>query len=121
MDKKKLFITILVIQAAVMVYTLSGVMGKLASSHPFLSFSFIAFYALEILILGIYAIVWQQIIKRVDLSVAYANRSLSLLWSLCWSVLFFHEGITWQNVIGAILVIVGVMIVNTDGRGDEHV
>ncbi len=113
-----LLLTAVIIQAAVIFYTLSGVMGKMASAHAFLSFPFIAFYALEILILGIYAIVWQQIIKRVDLSVAYANRSLALLWSLLWSVLLFREGISWQNVIGAGIVIAGVMIVNTD-RGEN--
>ena len=121
-NRKKLFLTVLCIQAAVMFYTLSGVMGKIAAGYPFLSFPFLAFYALEILILGIYAIVWQQIIQRVELSVAYANRSLSLLWSLCWSVLFFHEGISWQNVAGALLVTAGVFIINTgEGEGEKHV
>ena len=121
MKTKGMAITVAVIQLAVIFYTLSGVMGKLASGFAFLSFPFIGYYALEILILGIYAIVWQQIIKRVDLSVAYANRSLALMWSLMWSVVLFHEGITWQNVAGAALVIAGVMIVNTDGgkRGND--
>ena len=119
-EKKKNVLTTLVIQAAVIFFTLSGVMGKFASAHPFLSFPFIGFYALEMMILGIYAVVWQQIIKRVDLSVAYANRSLSLLWSLCWSILFFHVGISPQNIAGAILVIAGVFMVNSDevkGKG----
>ena len=74
----------LFLQLIVIIYTLSGVMGKFASAHPFLSLEFILFYGAEIVILGIYAILWQQIIKRFDLSVAYANRSIALLWSMLW-------------------------------------
>lgn len=110
---------IIFIQMAIIVYTLSGVAGKLASGHPFLSFPFIAFYGLEILILGVYALVWQQIIKKVDLSIAFANRSLSLLWSMLWSACIFHETITLQNMLGIAVVIVGVLLVNTNGKGEQ--
>ena len=79
--KKKLSLKmLLLLQGIVMIYTLSGVAAKFASGTGFLSLKFILFYGLEIFILGIYAILWQQIIKRIDLSVAYANRSLALLW-----------------------------------------
>ena len=71
---------------------------------------------MEILILGFYAIAWQQIIKRCDLSVAYANRSLAILWSLVWTVIFFHESLTVKNIIGVLIVFAGTMIVNSDGE-----
>lgn len=108
--------TIVVLQLVVMIYTLSGVMAKLASGYEALSLPFLFFYGVEILILGIYAIVWQQIIKRCDLSVAYANRSMAILWSLIWTVLFFHEALTLKNIIGVIIVFAGTMIVNSDGE-----
>ena len=71
---------------------------------------------MEILILGFYAIAWQQIIKRCDLSVAYANRSMAILWSLVWTVIFFHESLTVKNIIGVLIVFAGTMIVNSDGE-----
>ena len=111
--------TVLILQLAVLFYTLSSVAGKFASAYSFLSFPFIALYGVEIAILGIYAIVWQQIIKRVDLSIAYTNRSLSLMWSMIWSSLFFREAITVQNVIGVIIIIIGVMIVNGTEKEEE--
>ena len=93
--KKKLSLKmLLLLQGIVMIYTLSGVAAKFASGTGFLYLKFILFYGLEIFILGIYAILWQQIIKRIDLSVAYANRSLALLWSMLWAVLFFQEEIS---------------------------
>lgn len=107
---------ILVLQIVVMIYTLSSVMAKLASGYDALSLPFLFFYGVEILILGIYAIAWQQIIKRCDLSVAYANRSMAILWSLIWTVLFFHEALTIKNIIGVLIVFTGTMIVNSDGE-----
>ena len=63
-----------------------------------------------------YAILWQQMIKRFDLSIAYANRSMAILWSLIWAVVFFHEKITLYNVIGVVIVLAGTMLVNADGE-----
>lgn len=104
----------LVLQCVVLIYTLSGIFAKLASGENFMSWGFILFYGGEICILGIYAVLWQQIIKRVDLSLAYANRAVALLWSMLWAFLFFNEDITIKNIIGVIVVIVGTMIVNSD-------
>lgn len=113
--KKKISVKdILILQGVVIIYTLSGVAAKLASGNGVFSFRFIVFYGLEICILGIYALLWQQIIKRIDLSIAYANRSIALLWSMIWAAVFFHETITIQNIIGVLIVLVGTMIVNSD-------
>lgn len=108
--------TILLLQLVVMIYTLSSVAAKLASGQEPFSFPFLLFYGIEILILGIYALAWQQIIKRCELSVAYANRSMAILWSLIWTVVFFHEALTVKNVIGVLIVFAGTMIVNSDGE-----
>ena len=107
---------ILALQLVVMLYTLSSVVAKMASGQAFLSLPFIVYYGVEILILGFYAIAWQQIIKRCDLSVAYANRSMAILWSLVWTVIFFHEALTVKNIIGVLIVFAGTMIVNSDGE-----
>ncbi|MCI8417961.1 MAG: EamA family transporter [Lachnospiraceae bacterium] len=107
---------ILALQLVVMLYTLSSVAAKLASGEEAFSMAFLLYYGVEILILGIYAIAWQQIIKRCDLSVAYANRSMAILWSLIWTVVFFQESLTKKNIIGVMIVFVGTMIVNRDGE-----
>ena len=105
---------ILMLQAVVVIYTLSSVVAKLATGKELFSFSFFLFYGLEIAILGVYAILWQQMIKRFDLSIAYANRAMALLWSALWAVLLFHEGLGSKQVAGIVLVILGTVIVNTD-------
>ncbi len=115
-EKKVKIKQLVILQAIIMIYTLSSVVAKFASGEEFLTFKFIVFYGLEILILGIYAILWQQIIKKFDLSIAYANKAMSLLWSLLWAILFFKESITVKNVIGVIIVIIGTIIVNSDDK-----
>ncbi len=113
--KKKIKVRqILLLQLIIMIYTLSTVAAKFASAEEFLSFRFIFFYGLEILILGVYAILWQQIIKKFDLSIAYANKAVSLFWSIIWALLFFNEIVTIKNVIGVMIVIIGTMVVNLD-------
>lgn len=105
---------IILIQMAVVLYTFSGIAGKMAAQREFLSLQFILFMGLELFILGCYAIVWQQIIKRFPLSLAYVNRATSVFWSLLWAFLIFQERISWKNILGIIVIFIGIMVVNSD-------
>lgn len=89
-------------------------MSKKASASSGDILRFLFFFGMEFVILGIYALLWQQMIKRFELSVAYANRSMAVFWSMIWAVVFFHDKITVQNVIGVLLVIIGNIIINSD-------
>ena len=114
MNKKHLsWKLLLVLQGAVCLYTVSGIAAKLASNYDFLSVGFILCYGAEIAILGIYAIVWQQIIKRVDISIAYANRAMAIFWSMLWAFLLFREQITLRNLLGVLLIFIGTWVVNS--------
>ena len=105
---------ILILQIVVVIYTLSSVVAKFATGKELFSFSFFLFYGLEIVILGVYAILWQQMIKKFDLSVAYASRAMALLWSAIWAVVLFHEKLDGKQIAGILLVVLGTVIVNTD-------
>ena len=103
-----------------MFYSMSGIASKLAAGEKFLSPKFILYYGVIIGLLGVYAIVWQQIIKRVPLTTAYANRAVTIVWGIIWGVLFFHENVTPLKVIGAVIVIVGVVLFATADEGEEE-
>ena len=105
---------ILMLQGIIIIYTLSGIMSKKASANSAEPVRFMFFVGMDLLFLGIYALLWQQMIKRFELSVAYANRSMAILWSMVWAVVFFHDNITIKNVIGVVLVMIGTLIINTD-------
>lgn len=107
---------ILILQAVVVIYTLSSVVAKFATGQELFSFSFFLFYGLEIVILGVYAILWQQMIKRFDLSVAYANRAMALLWSAVWAIVLFRDTLALKQVLGIAFVVLGTVIVNSDQK-----
>lgn len=117
--KKIRFRQILVLQLVVMIYTFSSIIAKMASGTEPFSLQFILFYGADVAVLGIYALLWQQMIKRFPLSVAYANRSMALCWSLLWSILIFGNEVMPQNLAGILLVIAGTWIVNSDDSGKE--
>ncbi len=79
-----------------------------------MSTRFILLYGAVIFSLGIYAIVWQQIIKRMPLVSAYANKAVTVIWGIVWGRLFFEETITLKKIIGAIVIIAGILLVVTD-------
>ena len=64
-----------------------------------------------ILLLGIYAVVWQQVIKRIPLNTAYANKAVIVVWGILWGALIFGERVKWNMILGAVIVICGVIMV----------
>ncbi len=111
-EKKIRAVDIVLLEVSVMVYSLSTVAANMASKYEFLSWGYILFFGLEFVVLGIYAILWQQIIKKFQLSVAYANKSMTLMWSMLWNFLIFSQGITPGKVAGVLLVMAGVVVMN---------
>lgn len=95
-------------------YSFCGVFSKLAAENEFLSLKFCVFYGISILILGIYAILWQQILKKFTLTTAFFNKAVTIIWGMLWGILFFKEKITFNMIIGTIVVLVGVGMVVKD-------
>lgn len=98
---------------AVAVYSLAGFFSKLASGYDFLSLPYICCIAGVVIVLGIYAVLWQMALKKVPLNQAYLFRSLGLMFGLAIAYLVFHESISWQNLLGAMIVLCGLIILLT--------
>ena len=98
-----------------LLYSCCSICSKQAALAPFLSFEFFLFYGLVIAILGVYAILWQQVLKQLPLTVAFANKAVTIIWGMIWGVVLFQEAITFKMVFGAAVVILGVVIVVTGG------
>ena len=84
---------VLLLQVIIIIYTISSVMAKLASASTEEPFRMLLFLGLEFVVLAIYAVLWQQMIKRFELSVAYANRAMAILWSMIWAGIFLTDGL----------------------------
>lgn len=110
-DKKSKALYLVALHIELLVLSLSGVCSKLAAQNEFFSTQWLFWYALVILNLGVYAIVWQQIIKHLPLTTAYANKAVGIIWGIIWGILIFGEQIKWNMIVGAVIVIVGVITV----------
>ncbi|MGP1504396.1 MAG: EamA family transporter [Eggerthia catenaformis] len=112
--------TLILLHLMLMIYSLSGICSKMASKQTFLSIPFILYYGAIILLLGFYAIGWQQIIKRLPLTTAFSNKAVTVVWGLVWGVLFFHESITLGKIIGIVLIISGIVIFASSDKEETN-
>ena len=111
--------TILALNVLLMFFSLGGIFSKLASKQSFLSLEFILCYGALLFIMFVYAIGWQQIIKRLPLTMAYANRAVTIVWGIIWGLLFFNEKLNVGKIIGAVIVIAGVLLYVTESDEGE--
>ncbi|HPX70667.1 MAG TPA: transporter [Bacillota bacterium] len=92
------------------IMSFSAVFSKFASQCDFLSIRYCFFQAGMVFMLAIYAIGWQQIIKRMPLATAYVNKAVSVVWGLFWGLVIFKEQLTPGKIAGALIVIAGVVL-----------
>ena len=96
----------LFLHGLLIVYSFCGVFSKLAAGTDFLS--------VPLLLLGIYAVFWQQILKHFALTEAFFNKAVIVIWGMVWGALFFGEQITVNMVIGAVILIIGIRVLARD-------
>lgn len=93
-----------------LVYACTYICMKMASRNVFLSMPYILWFLGAVCIMGIYAVLWQQILARTPLSTAYMFKGTSLIFVLLLSALLFGETITLTNIIGAIIIVFGIIL-----------
>lgn len=87
---------------------------KWSSSFSVASIYFYVAYFVLLGLLFTYAILWQQVIIHFDISKAYSHRGVIIVWTLLWSVLFFHESVHWNQILGVGIIIFGISVVTRD-------
>ena len=110
------------------IYSLTGVASKFAAQCEFMSKEFIIYYGIVLFGLFLYACAWQQIIKHMPLVTAYANRGVTVIWGIMWGYFLFAVQITVRKVLGAVIIICGIVFIVTEDakeeakeRSEEHV
>lgn len=104
----------LLLYGAFLIYSASTICAKFASAQPHIIKVFV-FMGLEVVCLGVYAIVWQQVLKHFTLVTAMASKGVVVIFNLIWSVLLFGETISIYNIVGAGIIIFGIWMVASDG------
>lgn len=110
------FWSYLLLLIAFLIYSSSGVFSKLASENIFLSIGYLKFFFFLIASMAIYAVLWQMILKRFQLTQAFLCKSISVVFSLMFAHVIFDESISSNNMIGAALIVTGI-IINAQTKG----
>lgn len=92
------------------VYACTSICTKMASQQEMLSWPYLLWIAGAVGVMGVYALLWQQVIARMPLSTAYMFKGTSLIFVLLFSALLFGESITLNNVLGAAIIIIGIIL-----------
>lgn len=112
--------TLLVLHILLLGYSLADVASKCAAGFDFLSLGFVVCYGVLLAILAGYALGWQQVIKRMPLTTAYANRGITVVWGIFWGAVFFGEAVTPFKLLGAAMIIGGIVLFSVvDGEEGE--
>lgn len=101
---------LVITQLMLLFYSAGGIFSKMAGRSSFFSKQFFIYYGILLLILGVYAIGWQQVMKHLPLTTAYANKAVTIVWGVVWGAILFQERLTGGRVIGAVFVIIGVIL-----------
>lgn len=104
------FAKYILLLVAFFIYSCSGVFSKYASMQEFLSLPYIAFISGVVFVLGVYAIMWQQIIKRMPVGDAFLFKGIGTIFGLLLAHYVFGEVITLNNCIGAAVIVAGVTL-----------
>lgn len=99
-----------ILVAVNLLYACVSIFTKYASQQDFMSMAYCLGIAGAIGVMGIYAICWQQILKRVKLSTAYMFKGTSLIFIMLFAFALFGEPITLMNIIGALVIIAGITL-----------
>lgn len=110
MDSHISFCQVVCLIGVYVIYAGSSFFSKSAAMYPFMSTGYLLNVCGLVLVLGVYAILWQQIIKRIPLSTAFMFKGTTLLFALLISFFIFGEPVTWMNGVGALFIIGGITL-----------
>lgn len=105
---------LILLSLSLVIQSLSSVFIKYAGKYETLSKEFIFFYVLAVGCLGVFAIMWQLLLELIPLTTAYLRKGILYILILIWSVILFKEQVTLNNIIGSIIIIVGISIHGMD-------
>lgn len=116
MNKKISWKVILSLHLLLFIYSLESVCSKFAAKQELFSIKFFLFYGLVLFLLFFYALAWQRILKYMPLTVAYANKGITIVWGMFWGALLFQEAITIKTLIGGVIILIGIYLVVTNNE-----
>lgn len=107
---------LLFLHIILLLYSTGSIFSKIASGQEFLSFKFIIYYGAVLFILFLYAICWQQVLKKISLTTAFVNKAITIVWGMIFGKIIFGEAITFLMIIGSVIIFIGIYLVVTSNE-----
>lgn len=105
--RKRLFLGLIGVN---FIYATESIFTKMASQQRFMTWPYLLWIAGSVGVMGIYALLWQQLLSKISVSTAYMFKGFSLIFVLLFSIFLFGETITAANVIGSMMIISGIVL-----------
>ena len=93
-----------------MLYACVGICTKMAAQQDAFSWPYLLWFGGAVVIIALYAVLWQQILRRIELSTAYMFKGTTLIFTMLIAALLFGEAITVPNIIGSVIIITGITL-----------
>lgn len=93
-----------------MIYACVGICTKMASLQPTGSWPYLLWFGGAVAIIALYALLWQQVLRRIELSTAYMFKGTTLIFTMLIAALLFGEHITTTNIVGSLMIVTGIVI-----------
>lgn len=110
--KNNSWIKILLLVLTFTVYSFSSVFSKSASMYKFLSIPYVLFFCGVVMTLIVYAILWQKVLALMSLTKAFLFKSMTIVIILTISHCIFEEVVSLQNIIGAGIITLGLIMLS---------
>lgn len=105
-------ISIVALFFCVLLQALEIVLGKLSAQNAVHVFSVDVYLCVCMFVLFTRAILYQIVLKKLPLSTAYSFMAVIPLVVLCISYVLFHENVSFWNVVGAVIIVVGLILMS---------
>lgn len=92
------------------VYACVSIAIKAASVQEPLTTPYFICLVCAFCVMAVYALLWQQVLRRVPVGDAYMFKGTSLIFVLLFSTFLFDEGISTMNILGACIIIGGIFL-----------
>lgn len=93
-------------------YSTIGIIAKYnALTSQIGSFRFLLLLGIELGFLGLFTLGWQYLLKKFELSYVYLFKGTTILWGLLFAKVFFHEVITTTNILGSMIIMIGIGVI----------
>lgn len=106
----------LILHFLFIIYACNTVLGRMAAPYTWDDWHRYAYLGGVLFLLGIYAIGWQIILKKFTLGVAYANRSMVVIWGILLAWLCLDEPLSRTLLLGAGFIVSGILLVSSEEK-----